>query len=402
MRSPFLERDREFDRRVEFSVRTKRWENKSAALEAFMSNRPLLSRREAIAGGFALVAAAGIAPAGAQSDAMKALVDAAKAEGGVTVDGPPIDTVREVIVGGFQSAYGIPVSYISSGSSASGARVRAERAAGKYLLDVFVSGGDTPALTFLPSGWLDKVEPVLVAPDVLDKRKWKDGHLWYMDDGHYILRTLQFVTPELVVNTKLVKRGEITTWKSLLDPKWQGKIVAKDPGVSGAGTSLIAMLYIQFGADFVKKLYKDQKAVISRDGRQAAQFAAQGNYAILLGPDTTAVDQFKHQGYPVDYVFPTDAPSVLSGGWGLISLINKAPHPNAAKLFVNWLAGQKGQEPFAKSVLSASLRTDLNYGDMPAWVFPQKGIKYLDTYDYKFVTETREPAVSKARDLLGE
>ena len=279
-----------------------------------MSNRPLLSRRAAIAGAAALAAAVPTAPLAAQSDAMKALVDAAKAEGSVVVDGPPIDTVREVITQGFQTAYGIPVSYISSGSSASGARVRAERTAGKYLLDVFVSGGDTPPMTFLPAGWLDKVEPILIAPDVVNKRNWKDGHLWFMDDGHYILRTLQFVTPELVVNTKLVNPRDVSTWKSLLDPKWQGKIVAKDPGTSGAGTSLIAMLYMTFGPDFVKKLYKDQKPVISRDGRQAAQFLAQGSYAILLGPDTTAVDQFKRIGYPVDYVFPTDAPSVLSGG----------------------------------------------------------------------------------------
>ncbi len=360
------------------------------------------SRRSVIAGALAAAAATQAVPARAQNDAMKALIAAAKAEGSVVVDGPPIDVVRQAFVDGFQRAYGIPVSYISSGSSASGARVRAERAAGKYLLDVFVSGGDTPLLTFLPAGWLDKVEPILIAPDVLDKRKWKDGHLWYMDDGHTILRTLQFITPELVINTKLVKPGELTTWKALLDPKWQGKIVAKDPGTSGAGTSLIALLYILFGPDYVKKLYKDQKPLISRDGRQAAQFLAQGNYAVLLGPDTTAVDQFKQLGYPVDYVFPTDAPSVLSGGWGLISLMNKAPHPNAAKLFINWLAERDAQAAFAKAVVSASLRTDVSHGDVPAWVFPQKNGKYMDTYDYTFVTEQREAAVQKARELLGE
>ncbi|MGA2395764.1 MAG: extracellular solute-binding protein [Candidatus Lustribacter sp.] len=361
-----------------------------------------MRRRHLLAGALAAAAAARTRPALAQNDALKALVEAAKAEGSVVVDGPPIDTCRQAIVEGFQSAYGIPVSYISSGSSASGARVRAERAAGKYLLDVFVSGGDTPPLTFLPAGWLDRVEPVLVEPDVVDKRKWKDGHLWYLDPDHTILRTLQFVTPELVVNTKLVKPGEVTTWHALLDPKWQGKIVAKDPGVSGAGTSLIAMLYIQFGPDFVRRLYRDQKPTISRDARQAAQFVAQGNYALLLGPDATAVDTFKQQGYPIDYVFPTDAPSVLSGGWGLFCLMNKAPHPNAAKLFINWLAGPAGQAAFARSVLSVSLRTDIKYTDMPAWAFPKSGTKYLDTYDYKFVTAVRDPAVAKARDLLGE
>jgi iron(III) transport system substrate-binding protein len=243
---------------------------------------------------------------------------------------------------------------------------------------------------------------VLIAPDVIDPHEWKDGHLWYMDPDHTILRVHQFVTPELAVNTNLVKRGEVTTWKSLLDPKWQGKVVAKDPGTSGAGTSLIALLYILFGADYVRRLYVDQKPVLSRDGRQAAQFLAQGNDAILVGADTNAIDRFKELGYPVDYVFPTDAPNVLSGGWGLISLVNKAPHPNAAKLFINWLAGRSGQEAFAKGATSVSLRTDVPREGVPAWAYPQKGGKYLDTYDYKFVTSQREAAVAKARELLGE
>jgi iron(III) transport system substrate-binding protein len=367
-----------------------------------MPDRSLLSRRAAIAGALATAAAVRTVPVRAQGDAMKTLIAAAKAEGSVTVDGPPVDTVRELIVQGFQRAYGIAVNYIGSGYSTSGPRVRAERAAGKYLLDVLVAGGDTPTMTYLPSGWLDKVEPALIAPDVVDKRKWKDGHLWFVDDGHYILRTLAYVTPELVVNTKLVKRGEVTTWKSLLEPKWQGRIIAKDPGVSGAGTSLIAMLYMTFGADYVRKLYKDQKTVISHDGRQAAQFLAQGGYAILLGPEPSAIDQFKQQGYAMDYVFPTDAPSILSGGYGLMSLVNKAPHPNAAKLFINWIAGRDAQEKFCEALRSVSLRTDATYQGLPGWVFPQKGTRYLDTYEYKFVSEQRDAAMAKARDLLGE
>ena len=146
--------------------------------------------------------------------------------------------MRESLVSGFQNAYGIPVTYLAGGTSASGARVRAERAAGKYLLDAYISGPDTPTMTMLPSGWLDRIEPILVAPDVIDKHKWKDGHLWYEDDAHTIMRVSQNVYPELAVNTKFVKRGEITTWKALLDPKWQGKLIARDPASSGAGGSL--------------------------------------------------------------------------------------------------------------------------------------------------------------------
>jgi iron(III) transport system substrate-binding protein len=337
----------------------------------------------------------------AQTDALNALIAAAKREGTVVVDGPPIDATREALSRGFEKAYGIPVAYISSGSSQSGARVRAERAAGKYLLDVLISGSDTPVMTFMPNGWLDRVEPVLVAPDVIDRRKWKDGHLLYEDDQHTILRVLQFVTPELAINTKLVKPTEVRTWKSLLDPKWQGKMIAKDPSVSGAGASVTSYFYINFGPDFVKRLYKDQRPVLSRDARQAAQWLAQGNYPILVGPDTTLVVQFQRLGYPVVPVFPTDGPAVLSGGYGLVSLINKAPHPNAAKLFINWLAGKQGQEAFCESILGVSLRNDVTYISVPPYMFPQKNQKYMDTYNYKFVTEERDPALVKARELLG-
>ncbi len=247
------------------------------------------SRRAVVGGALAVAAAARMAPARAQSDAMKALAAAAQAEGAVVVDGPAVDVAREFLTQEFQRAYGIPVSYIPTTNSASGARVRAERAAGKFLLDVLVAGGDTPTMTYLPAGWLDRVEPILIAPDVLDKTKWRDGHLWYEDEAHTILRTLSGVTPELVINTKLVKPGEVTTWKSLLDPKWQGKIVAKDPAVSGAGTSAIALLYLHFGPEYVKRLYKDQQPVLSRDARQAMQFLANGTYPILMGPEPTEI-----------------------------------------------------------------------------------------------------------------
>ncbi|HEV8022626.1 MAG TPA: extracellular solute-binding protein [Candidatus Lustribacter sp.] len=361
-----------------------------------------ITRRNAIAGTAAVLAAAASPPAFAQTGSMAALVAAAKAEGSVVVDGPPINDVRDALVSGFQQAYGIPVSYISSGTSASGARVRAERSAGKYLLDVFLSGSDTPTLTFLPGGWLDKVEPVLIAPDVTDTRKWKDNHLWYEDPGHTILRVQQNVVPELAVNTKLVPAGQVTTWKSLLDPKWKGKIVAKDPASSGAGASLISYFYLMFGADFVKQLYIEQKPVLSRDARQAVQFVAEGNYPIIVGPDTPAMVDFQKLGYPLQPIFPTDAPSVLTGSWGLTCLINKAPHPSAAQLFINWFAGPAAQLAYAKATQSLSLRTDLRYTGLPNFIFPQKGTKYMDTYAYKYVTDDRDPALAKARALLGE
>jgi hypothetical protein len=71
-------------------------------------------------------------------------------------------------------------------------------------------------------------------------------------------------------------------------------------------------------------------------------------------------------------------------------------------LFVNWLAGRDAQEAYANAARSVSLRNDVRYADLPQYVFPKKGVKYMDTYDFKFVTEQRDPAIARARELLGE
>jgi iron(III) transport system substrate-binding protein len=334
-------------------------------------------------------------------DALAALVSAAKAEGAVTVGGPAIDVVRQAMTSGFEAKYGITVTYLSAGGGPSSARVRAERAAGKYLLDVLVSGPDSPLLTFLPSGWLDRIEPALIDPDVLNPKKWRDGHLWYADPQHTILRTIQYVTPELAVNTKVVNPKEIPTWKSLLDPKWKGKLLVKDPTTSGSGQSLTSFLYLTFGPDFVRKLYKDQQPVFTRDARQASQWLAQGTYGIWVGTEFSTLETFRKLGYPVEAVAPTDGPGILTGSDGLISLINRAPHPNAAKLYVNWIAGREGGALFAKALLAASLRTDFKQDWVPSYEVIHPGVKYIDAYDYKFVTVERDAALAKVRELLG-
>ena len=361
-----------------------------------------LDRRSFIAGAGAAIAFRSSARAQTgDAAAFEQMIAAAKKEGSVVVDGPPNDEVREALSSGFKSRYGISVSYISSGSSRSGARVRAERAAGKFLLDVFLSGPETTLLTFLKSGWLDPISRVLIDPEVTNTANWADNHLWYVDPDQYVVRVLRFVTPSLAVNTKVVAASEIPTWKSVLDPRWRGKFIAKDPSTPGAGASLISYFYLTFGPDFVKSLYVDQKPMISRDPRQAAQSLAVGNVPFWVGPDQNEVIRFQNLGYPVEWIAPTDGPGVLSGGFGFVSLVNKAPNPNASKLFVNWLLSREGQNAFGKAIASMSLRTDIDQSWAPGYTRPKPGASYMDTYDYKFILEQRDPAYEKAQKLLG-
>jgi ABC-type glycerol-3-phosphate transport system substrate-binding protein len=85
-------------------------------------------------------------------------------------------------------------------------------------------------------------------------------------------------------------------------------------------------------------------------------------------------------------------PTALAGGYGIVSLWNQAPHPNAAKVFVNWIASKDGVSVYGAIDQSAPVRTDV---DASAWVpqhlIPKPGKDYFDTFEYKYVMEKRQP-----------
>jgi ABC-type Fe3+ transport system substrate-binding protein len=128
---------------------------------------------------------------------------------------------------------------------------------------------------------------------------------------------------------------------------------------------------------------------------------AQGTYPIWVGTEFSTLETFKKAGYPIAAIAPADGPGILTGSDGLISLMNRAPHPNAAKLYVNWIAGHDGGLLFAKALLAGSLRTDFKQDWMPSYELMKPGVKYYDAYEYKFVTVERDAALAKVRDLLG-
>jgi ABC-type Fe3+ transport system substrate-binding protein len=70
--------------------------------------------------------------------------------------------------------------------------------------------------------------------------------------------------------------------------------------------------------------------------------------------------------------------------FGTLTLVNRAPHPNAAKVFINWLLSQRGQIALQKSQTNAetpadSLRADIPKDEVPLLNRRLDGIKYLDT-----------------------
>jgi iron(III) transport system substrate-binding protein len=355
----------------------------------------------------AFYAAATLTQSWAQSPApgWDKLVADAKKEGKVVIIAPSDPQVREAIPAAFKAKYGITVEYLGGRSSDMAARLRTERQSGIYTIDVALSGTLTMASIFYGEKMLDPLRPALIDPEVTDGSKWKSGKLWFIDpEDKYILRIFNTRTPMFYLNTKYVKPEEIQSAQDLLNPKFQGKIVTSDPTLPGIGSSDSARFYIQYGEDFVKKLYIDQKTVLSRDRRQIGDGLARGAWPIAMGAEDEEMVKLQKEGFPIHRVYSLKGMSdIVSPSEGHVGLFNNAPHPNAARLFVNWIASREGLEIYARNRGCSPTRNDI---DETSFLDPEmiakSDVEYFDSYNWEFVLNTKEKIRLRVKEMLGK
>jgi iron(III) transport system substrate-binding protein len=329
-------------------------------------------------------------------------VAAAKREGTLVVIGPAHEEVRKSLPVAFKNAYGIDVQYIGGPAGITATRLQAERSAGLYTADVGLAAIQTLANVFYQQKMLDPIKPLLVLPEVVDGSKWRRGELWFPDPEHqYVLRLFSYVSEVFSVNTDTVKPADLVSARNLfLDPKYKGKIAVHDPTATGTGSNVAAQFYVQLGEDATRKLYVDQQPMISRDERQLTDWLLRGTYPIVIGSDYTQVEDLASQ-IPVKSIYGLpDLSAPLSGGNGMLIVFNKAPHPNAAKVFVNWIASKEGLQVYSQASGSTTTRNDLDESFLSPQAIPQPGVKYFDAYDWEFSTSTKAKVRLWLKDLL--
>jgi iron(III) transport system substrate-binding protein len=331
------------------------------------------------------------APTGSSWDA---LLSAARAEGKVVVSGPPDPGAGTRIPEAFKKFSGIDLEYLAGNSSQLAARIQSERAAGVYSMDVSLSGADTVYGTFLPNGWLEPLKPVLVLPEVVDGRLYRTGEPWFRDaEKRFVMQLFNTANTSLLsLNTDLVSPEEFKDSSSLLDPRWQGKICAYDPGVNGAGIATASAIYVSKGKEFATQLFKGQQAALSRDYAQIADWVAHGSYPIGLGITRTYLAAYYQAGISLKEMNLPDIPQTLGGGFSLLSLWTHAPHPNAARVFSNWIASKEGIALYAELENAVPVRNDVDAKWVTPDQVPQPGVNYFDTYDPDYVVTTRQQA----------
>jgi iron(III) transport system substrate-binding protein len=327
---------------------------------------------------------------------------AARKEGKVVVAGPPDTQVRQLLPAAFEARYGIKMEYLTGRGSDQGTKLRREREAGIYAVDAVLAGSQTMFTVLHREKMLAPLKPELILPEVTDGNNWRRRSLWFPDpEQQYILRIFNTVREAFMVNTNEVKRGEIRKYSDLLDPKWKGKISFLDPARSGTGSNQVAMIYEQFGEDFVKKLLVDQNPMISRERRQLTDGVLRGTHPISFGAEDGEIERLQAEGLPVDTVYGLDdMPGSLSGG-NMVGLIDRAPHPNAARVFVNWMASREGNEIYGRALKMVPARSDIDASSfMPSEVIPKPGVNYFDVFDYNFTITGKEEIRLRVKDIL--
>ena len=264
-------------------------------------------------------------------------------------------------------------------------RILSERRAEKYVADLLIGGASSASVGLLRTGVLDPIKPVLFLPEVLDQSKWWLGkHMYGDDEAKYIFSFGGAPVYYFHYNTNLIKPQEFKSYWDFLNPKWKGKMVIGEP-LTGGTPEVLSFLYHnkEIGPDFLKRLLTEMEVTVSRDMRQMVDWVAQGKHAIagLQNAERLEISEAKKRGLPVAS-FATEKfkeGGMLGSAGGNIMLINRAPHPNAAKVYINWLLSREGQVAFQKLVLGGrnSLRVDIPKDDVPEHARIVPGAKYV-------------------------
>jgi len=279
----------------------------------------------------------------------------------------------------FKDKFGIEMVCISGRASELIRKVEEERKSGLYLHDVFLTGGEDLIVQVKPKGFLEPLEPALMLPEVVDPKLWYGGKLGWLDKDRYVLAYASFPAPMVAINTKLVKPGEIKSYQDLLDPKWKEKIAISDPSLSGlANVGFTNMLYHKLvSIDFLKKIAAQGNPVL-KDQNLQAEWGAKGKYPILLWPSPARLSRYTKQGAPVALVHDIKEGTVVASSGCCVGLFNKAPNPNAAKIFINWFLSKEGLDIVQKETNRQMGRLDMSSAELPDDRKKLPGGKYVE------------------------
>ncbi len=339
-----------------------------------------------------------VSPGAAQKEWDETLVKARK-EGKVvlyTFVGPQ---VRTAVAKAFTEKYGIQLEVVPGSPAELVERIIRESRVGLNLADLYGAGATSHLLNVKPSGVFGSMDSSLILSEVKDPRVWWGGVLPWVDPEHQII--IYMLHPHLVwgVNTDLVRpEDEPKSYQDMLQPRWKGKIVMFDPTVPGSGLLWFNTEVQRLGKDFFTELAK-QEPLVTRDARIQVEWLAKGNYPLAVTPLPEVVNDFTLAGAHLKAYSPPEG-QLLTAGTGALSLMKEAPHPNAAKVYINWILSKEGGTVFSQAIWGQSARVDVSADHLPVWRQRAANVTYTNQETVQNLSRTPQ-AIGTAREVLG-
>jgi len=261
-------------------------------------------------------------------------VDAAKAksEGKVVwYTSTPIEQAQK-IVALFKQQHGIEVELFRSGGSAILSRFQQEMTAGRAAADVITHSDPAAANALGKKGFTIPFKPKNFdkVPDAAKSA-----------DGMFVGQRLNMMTHYLR-SDKVAAADEPKTWDDLLNPKYKGKMVMTDPSFTSLQVSVVGMISKERSWDYYQKL-RVNDVMIVQGNQQVSDMLKRGERMIAVGALDSYAADLKKEGHQIKTLYPSDGIFVIPSP---TSVVKNAPHPNAAKLFAEFMIGDDAQKLF--------------------------------------------------------
>ncbi len=178
--------------------------------------------------------------------------------------------------------------------------------------------------------------------------------------------------PVLVYNAAVVPAAEAPhDWGDLLDPRWRGKILMRDPLASGTMRTLFGMVLAQSvartgseeaGFQFLRRLDAQTKEYVLNPALLLEKLNRREGLVTVW--ELTDMLWQQRRGSPLAFNFPASGTPVIDDS---IGLVRGAKHPAAAQAFIEWVGSVEGQLLAAREALRLPARTDIAPETLPAW-----------------------------------
>lgn len=280
----------------------------------------------------------------------------------LTVYSPHGPELLKYLEDGFEKAHpNIDVQWVDMGSQEVLDRIRAEAA--NPQADVWFGA---PAEAFdraAKEGLLAPYIPTWSNAIAVEGRDAQD--MWY---GTYL-------TPEVIAyNTEAVKREDAPKdWDEVLDPKWKGKVLIRDPIASGTMRAIFGAIVARSvaktgspeeGYQWLRRLDANTREYVLNPTILYQKIGRQEGVITLWDMPDIATLQQRFQ-IPVDYIIPSSGTPLLVDG---IALVKGSKHPAEAKLYYEYVTTPEALKAAAEKFLRIPARTDIQQADLPKWI----------------------------------